>query len=184
MKLMLLISSVREGRAADSVTPWIEKTLKQYPDIDLDIADLREINLPMFNFAGFPSMANGQYDDPVITAWAKRVGEADGFIFLTAEYNHGYTAAIKNALDWVAQGWYYKPIGFVSYGGIAGGARAVEQLRQVVLELRMFPLRDAVHIPYVHHAFDDKNEPTNPTLNDNLKTTIDELVKMQEKLVS
>jgi NAD(P)H-dependent FMN reductase len=78
--------------------------------------------------------------------WAAKISEADGYIIVSPEYNHGYSAVLKNAIDWVFPEWRNKPVGFVGYGN-AGGARAIEQLRQVAIELQMVPIRSAVHIP-------------------------------------
>lgn len=182
MKIMVMNSSVREHRAASIVLPWVVSAVKKHQDIDVDVVDLKELDLPMLNTAVHPISANGQYDEPKATAWAKRVAEADSFILVVAEYNHGYPAAIKNALDWVAQGWWYKPVSFVSYGGLSGGIRAVEQLRQVVLELRMFPLHEAVHIPFVRDAFNEQGQPVRESMNDNLEKLVDELLIYTAKL--
>lgn len=175
MKIMIVIGSARKKRMADTVASWVEKALRTQQDIEVDVADLRDIDLPFYNADITPSAANGQYENPTAMAWVKRVTEADGFIFIVAEYNHGYTAILKNAIDWVAQGWYHKPVSFVSYGGISGGIRAVEQLRQVVLELRMYPQHDAVYIPFVSAAFDENGELKNPALNDSLERLFNEL---------
>jgi NAD(P)H-dependent FMN reductase len=182
MKIMVIVGSVREGRAADTIASWVEKNVSQYEDIELDVADLKNVNLPFFNSSAYPAAANGQYDSPKATAWAQRVAEADGFILLVAEYNHGYTAVLKNALDWVAQGWWGKPVSFVSYGGISGGIRAVQQLRQVVLELRMVPVHDAVYIPFFHTAFDKNDEPVHDSLNQQLGALVSELTTWVKRL--
>jgi NAD(P)H-dependent FMN reductase len=92
--------------------------------------------------------------DPLVERWAAEVDAADGYVVVTPEYNHGYPAALKNALDLVFEPWRRKPVSFVSYGGPGGGMRAVEQLRQVVVELEMVPLRHQVAIPRVYMAFD------------------------------
>jgi NAD(P)H-dependent FMN reductase len=91
-------------------------------------------------------MNRRNYSNELGKKWAAKIGEAHGCIIVTPEYNHGYTADLKNALDWVFLEWNNKPVGFVSYGS-AVGARAVEQLRQVVIELQMVPIRNAIHIP-------------------------------------
>ena len=178
MKIMLIIGSVREGRIADKVAGWVTKAARAYPEIELDVADLKEIELPFYNLPELPVMLNGHYDNPMATAWAERVAKADGFIFLVAEYNHGYTPPLKNAIDWVSQGWNYKPVSFVSYGGVSGGSRAVEQLREVVSELRMFDLREAVHLPFVRRIFEGQDEPREELHRENLKKLFDELTSV------
>ena len=89
---------------------------------------------------------------------AGRDRTADGFIIVTPEYNHGYSAVLKNAIDYVYDGWNKKPVAFVSYGGPAGGSRAIEQLRQVAIELQMHPVREQVTIPYIWSALSDSGE--------------------------
>src|SRR3989338_2823805 len=101
--------------------------------------------MPFFNEAVTPSAKKEDYADEAVQRWTKKIKEADGFIIVAPEYNHGYTAVLKNALDYVSTEWNNKPVGFVAYGS-AGGARAVEQLRAVAIELQMAPVRNAVNI--------------------------------------
>ena len=80
---------------------------------------------------------------------------ADAVVMVTAEYNYGYPAALKNAIDYLHHEWRYKPVGFVSYGGVAAGTRAVQQLKQVVGALQLFPVSSSVNIPFVTQFLDD-----------------------------
>jgi NAD(P)H-dependent FMN reductase len=91
-------------------------------------------------------ITTGDYGNPAVNAWGKKVAAADGYVVVAAEYNHGYTAVLKNALDSIFREWNRKPVAFMGYGA-TGGARAVEQLRQVAVELEMAPIRRAVHVP-------------------------------------
>lgn len=97
----------------------------------------------------------GQYPEGKVTEWAKKIASYDGFLIVTPEYNHGYPAVLKNALDQIYKEWNGKPVAFVGYGATSGGIRAIEQLRQVVIELRMIPFKDDVIIPYIWQAFDE-----------------------------
>jgi NAD(P)H-dependent FMN reductase len=185
MKLLVIIGSVREGRVADKVAAWAQQWLETHKDdaVEVDVADLKDVHLPFFNYPQHPSAANGEYDLPEAKAWAKRVASADAFIIITAEYNHGVPAVLKNALDWVAQGWWHKPLMTISYGGVSGGIRAVQQLRQTALELRMWPIRDAVYIPFVSGAFDETGRPTHEEqLNHQMETAYASLVEWAGKL--
>jgi NAD(P)H-dependent FMN reductase len=185
MKLLVIVGSVREGRAADKVSAWASKwlTANKSDDVEIEIADLKDINLPFFNYPRHPVMANGDYELPEAKAWAKRVADADAYIIITAEYNHGMPAALKNALDWVAQGWWHKPLTTISYGGISGGTRATQQLRLTALELRMWPVRDAVYIPFIGEAFDDKGTPKREdSLNSQMETAYNSLTEWAAKL--
>jgi NAD(P)H-dependent FMN reductase len=107
--------------------------------------DLRPGQAASFEEGLPPGLAKDEYDNPAVITWRDKIREADGFIICTPEYNHGYPAVLKNALDYVYFAWSRKPVAFVSWGG-AGGARGVQQLRQVAVELDMAPIRFAVHI--------------------------------------
>jgi len=110
------------------------------------LRDLRDYALPFCEEAFPPGYAKDNYDNPIVITWREKIREADGFILVTPEYNHGYPAVLKNALDYVYHVWGRKAVAFVSWGG-AGGTRGVEQLRLVAIELDMVPIRWAVHIP-------------------------------------
>ena len=122
------------------------RAAKKRTDLDVELLDLRDYPLPFFEEAMPPGMAKDQYSNPVVVKWRDKIREADGFIICTPEYNHGYPAVLKNALDYTYFAWARKAVSFVSWGG-AGGARGVEQLRLVAVELDMVPTRWAVHIP-------------------------------------
>ncbi len=184
MKLMIINGSVREGRKSDTVQNWALPILQNDPSLELDIVDLKEVDLPFFNEAITPDAAKGQFINPKGTAWAKRVSDADAFIFITAEYNHGPTAVLKNALDWVYDGWANKPVGFISYGGLAGGTRAVQQLKQNVLDVKLYPALANVHIPGIWSAFDENGKPNQPDLDERLTKLVAELKDLQNRLKS
>ena len=179
---MIVNGSVREGRKSDTVQNWVVPILRQDPTFELDIADLKEVDLPFFNEAVTPDEANGQFQNPKGTAWAKRVADADAFIFLVAEYNHGPTAVLKNAIDWVYDGWLNKPVGFVSYGGMVGGARAVEQLKLIVMNVKLIPINTPVLFSQVSKAFDEQGQPVNPAVANSLKNMVNELKDLQKRL--
>ncbi len=127
-----------------------------------ELLDLRDYPLPFFDEPISPARFHGIYPNPIAAAWAKKIDEADGYIIVSPEYNHGYSAVLKNALDWTFHEWNNKPVAFVSYGGV-GGARGVEQLRLVAIELEMAPIRHAVHIPGdVYRAVMSEETPVDP----------------------
>lgn len=142
-KIAIVIGSTRAARFADVPTQWIAKIAKSHADINVEIVDLRDFPLPFFDEVA--SSAWVPSTNEVALRWQKKVAEFDGFIFTAAEYNHGPTAVLKNAIDYAANEWNRKPAGFVGYGGV-GGARAVEQLRMHAVELQMAPVKSAVHI--------------------------------------
>src|SRR5579859_7915590 len=140
VKIQVIIGSTRKGRFSEKPAHWIFDELKKRQDVDAELIDLRDWPLPFFDESISPSQNKGTYENALAAKWAKKIEEADGFIIVTPEYNHGYSAVLKNALDYVYKEWNKKPVGFVSYGGISGGTRAVQQLRQVAIELQMVPI--------------------------------------------
>lgn len=145
IKIGIIVSSIRQGRFADHPTKWMHQVAGSRGDIEVEMLDLRDYPMPLFDEAASPAYAPSKNE--VAQRWQKKVAECDGFVVITAEYNHGPTAAMKNALDYAYNEWVNKPIAFVAYGGV-GGARAVEQLRLNAIELQMAPIRNAVHIQW------------------------------------
>ena len=145
--IKIIVGSTRQNRFGDKPATWIAQIARQRPEMQIEVLDLREWPFPFFESPMPPSMVkDGAYTQDLVKAWAKKIGEADGYIVVTPEYSHSIPAVLKNALDVVFAEWNRKAIGFVAYGGM-GGARAVEHLRQIAVELQMAPLRAAVHIP-------------------------------------
>lgn len=144
IKLKVVLGSTRQARFGEQPAAWI-LTQAKAKGFDAELLDLRDYPMPFFEEAVTPSMKKEPYANPVVAQWTAKVAEGDAFIFTVAEYNHGYTAVLKNAIDYVGAEWTRKPVAFVGYGSLGGG-RAVEQLREVVSEREMAPLRNAVHI--------------------------------------
>jgi NAD(P)H-dependent FMN reductase len=180
MRLMIIWGSSRHGRRGGAVSSWVHRNADNDPRFEVDFVDLQELTLPFFDEPTSPlSMKSlDNYTHPEGRAWAERVQMADAFIIVTPEYNFGYTGVLKNALDWVGQPWIDKPVGFVGYGSISGGIRAVDQLRQVVVELGLVQVANAIHFPRFRDGFDEKGEPKYPGANDNLKKMFDEIIRL------
>lgn len=150
--IQTIIATTREGRKGDPVGRWFAEIADRRDDLEHELVDLAEWELPELRTSTPPS--RGEYSGRQ-QEWADNVDRADGFVWLTAEYNHGYPAPLKNALDLIYAEWNRKPVSFVSYGGSSGGVRAVEQLRLVAVELKMAPLRANVAIPRVFRQVED-----------------------------
>lgn len=142
-KIAVIISSTRPTRFADKPAAWLMEKVSDHPELDFELVDLRDADLPFFNEAAsnlwMPS------SDPKAVAWQEKLAGFDGFLFIVAEYNRSITGALKNALDQSYKEWNRKPFGALAYGSM-GGARALEHLRLIGVELQMVPLRNAVHI--------------------------------------
>lgn len=143
----VIIGSTRENRFSDKPAAWILEKLERMEGVDAEILDLRDYPMPYFEEAETPSYKSKPYANPVVARWTEKIAEGDAFVIVAPEYNHGYTAVLKNAIDYVYQEWNNKTVGFVSYGSVMGG-RVVEQLREVAVELQMAPVRNAVHMPF------------------------------------
>ncbi|GAA3854684.1 NAD(P)H-dependent oxidoreductase [Celeribacter arenosi] len=143
-KIAIIIGSTRETRFADKPAAWlIEKAKELRSDLDFDLVDLRDFDLPLFDEPASNLWMPSQ--DPKAVAWQEKIAQYDGFIFLVAEYNHSITGALKNALDQAYKEWTKKPMTAFAYGSM-GGARALEHLRAIAVELQMVPVRSALHL--------------------------------------
>jgi NAD(P)H-dependent FMN reductase len=144
--LMIVVGSTRPGRAGLPIARWFAEQAAAHGGFDISWVDLAELNLPLMDEPQHPRLR--QYTQQHTREWSALVDGADAVVFVTPEYNFGYPATIKNAIDYLHNEWNYKPVGFVSYGGIAAGTRAVQQLKQVLTTLRMFPVFEGVHIAW------------------------------------
>lgn len=171
LKIQIILGSTRQNRFGDKPARWIYEETKKKAGVEAELLDLRDYPLPFFNEPMSPTMLKGNYSNEIAKKWAKKIGEADGYIIIPPEYNHGYPAVLKNALDYPYSEWNNKPVGFISYGGV-GGARSVEQLRQVAIELQMAPIRNSVHIPAFWTLLDENGELKAGAF-DSLKTNAD-----------
>src|SRR6201989_324099 len=151
--LMIVIASTRPGRGGWPVAQWFIQRATERGDFEISVVDLAEFRLPLLDDPNHPRLR--QYVNPHTHEWSGMVDAADAFVFVTPEYNHGYPASLKNAIDYLHGEWSFKPAGFVSYGGVAAGTRAVEQLMQVIAAVRMVAVAEAVNIPFHPQFFDD-----------------------------
>jgi NAD(P)H-dependent FMN reductase len=178
--LTIIIGSTRPGRAGLPIGQWFANRAKEHGGFDVTVVDLAELDLPMFNEPAHPRLR--QYTHDHTKEWSAIVDAADAFVIVTPEYNYGYPASVKNAIDYLHQEWQYKPVGFVSYGGVAAGTRAVQQLKQVVTTLRMVPVFDSVNIPFhVQFIKDGAFEP-NEVIEQAADAMLDELVRTEQAM--
>jgi NAD(P)H-dependent FMN reductase len=151
--LTIIVTSTRPGRAGLAVGEWFAERARVHGAFDVSVVDLAVVNLPLLDEPELPRLR--RYRNEHTRDWSATVDGADAFVFVTPEYNHGYPATLKNAIDYLHDEWASKPLGFVSYGGRSGGTRAVAQLRQVVDAIKMLPLAQAVSIRYHTEFLDD-----------------------------
>jgi NAD(P)H-dependent FMN reductase len=147
----IIVGSTRPGRKADAVAKWFHALAAARKDAEYEIVDIADFDLPLLDEAVPPSL--GKYSKPHTKTWSAKIASLDAFVFVTPEYNHSTSGALKNALDFLYAEWNNKAAGFVGYGS-AGGIRAVEQLRLIMGELQVADVRAAVALS-LHHDFEN-----------------------------
>jgi NAD(P)H-dependent FMN reductase len=151
--LEIVIGSTRPGRVGLPVAEWVHERALAHDGFAAELVDLVRVALPLFDEPQHPMLHT--YVHQHTKDWSAIVDRADAFVFVVPEYNYGFNAALKNAIDYLHVEWQYKPVGFVSYGGMAAGTRAVQMLRQVIAPLKMVGLFEAVSIPFVAKCLDE-----------------------------
>lgn len=180
-KLSIIIASTRPGRVGLPVAEWFRDRALEHDGFDVDVVDLAAVNLPLFDEPNHPRFR--QYVHQHTKDWSAIVDESDAFVFVMPEYNYGFNAAIKNAIDYLHHEWTYKPVGFVSYGGVAAGTRAVQMLKQVVTTLKMTPVPESVSIPFVTQFIDEDGKvQANEVMETSARAMLDELLRVESAL--
>ncbi len=174
IKVGIIVGSTRPGRHADAVASWVLEKAKKRTDAQFEIVDIADFRLPMLDEPVPPSM--GQYSKPHTKAWAQKVASYDAYVFVTPEYNHAPSAALKNAIDFVYGEWNNKAAGFVSYGASTNGGRAVEQLRLIMGELQVADVRGQVLLNLYTDFENFSAFRPNPMHEASLATMLDQLV--------
>ncbi|HLT94763.1 MAG TPA: NAD(P)H-dependent oxidoreductase [Membranihabitans sp.] len=146
MKVKAIIASTRPGRRGPALARWIVDILQKEADLDVALIDLKEVNLPFLDESAHPRLR--KYEKEYTIKWSAEIDEADAFVMVTPEYNHIAPPTLLNAINFLHQEWSEKPVGFVSYGGVSGGTRAVESLIPVATALGMMPIPKAVNVPF------------------------------------
>jgi NAD(P)H-dependent FMN reductase len=179
-KLLIVIASTRPGRIGLPVAKWFFERARLQGGFELEMVDLAEFELPLLDEPHHPRLR--KYTKDHTQAWSAIVGSADAFVFVTAEYNHGYPAPLKNAIDYLHHEWSHKPLGFVSYGGVAAGTRSVQQLKQVMLSVKCLPVVPAVNIPFVNEKVKDGVLHDNEIMTQAVVDMLEELAAIQAAL--
>ncbi|MGI5425636.1 NADPH-dependent FMN reductase [Streptomyces sp. CA-179760] len=176
LRVTLVVGSNRHGRFGPVVADWLLDHLRDRDDLVAEVVDVAEAELPM-SFEPTPGAT------AALSGITPKLAGADAFVILTPEYNHSYPAGLKNLVDWHFAEWRAKPVALVSYGGLSGGLRAVEHLRQVFAELHAVTVRDTVSFHNAGASFDDAGTLRDPTVPDAAaKTMLDQLVWWGEAL--
>jgi NAD(P)H-dependent FMN reductase len=179
--LQVIVGSTRPGRKGLAVARWVQELAEAHGGFDVELVDLAEIGLPVFDEPHHPRLR--QYTQPHTRAWSAIVDRADAFVFVTPEYNHSFPAALKNALDYLNAEWADKAAALVSYGGVSAGLRAATALKPVLASLRMVPVVEAATIPFFTQFLTEDGEfVPNEQLAGGAKAMLDELLRLTTAL--
>lgn len=179
--LLIVIGSTRPGRKGLSFAQWFQTRAQAHGAFEVKVADLLEINLPFLDEPSHPRLK--QYTQQHTKDWSAMVDAADAFVFVCPEYNFGFSAPLKNALDYLHNEWQYKPAGILSYGGVSAGTRAAQMLKEVLTALKMMPLPEAVSVPFFPQFLTDEGEvQANDVMETSATTMLNELAKWVEAL--
>lgn len=177
-KIGIILGSIREGRSGEAIANWVKEIAdKRESGVEYELLDLKSFNVPLLESAIVPGMANGQYDNANVQAWADAITSCDGFIFVTPEYNHSVPGPFKNAFDSIAE-WQGKTVAFIGYG-FSGGVRAVEAWRLAVANFSMHQIRAQVEVNLITDMTDGEFTPADfkAGLVDSLLAAVEAAVK-------
>lgn len=159
-KIQVILGSIREGRNGEKVANWFMKAVKDLEEVDIELVDLKDYPLPLLDDEITPTgRGEDKHPKPEVQKWLDKISEADGYIFITPEYDHSVPGTFKNAVDYGNKfEWGEKPIGFVGYGAAGGGSRAIEHWRQIIAEIGMYDIREQILIINVWAAFNEQGD--------------------------
>jgi len=185
LRIKIIIGSTRSNRFSEKPAQWIYEEAKKKADVSVELLDLRDYPMPFLE-PRVPAARESEHANGIIKTWSQKIKDGDAFIIVTPEYNYGYPAVLKNALDSVFQEWNKKPVGFISYGR-TGGFHSVEQLKQVVTQLQMVPIKNAINISdQMYRALTKEQVPVNPEifrmLRDPVLVFLNELIQTAKEL--
>ena len=174
-KLSVIIGSTRPGRVGLPIGQWFFERAKLHGKFEVELVDLKERNLPFLDEPKHPRL--GEYEHEHTKAWSKLVSDSDAFVFVTPEYNFSAPPTLLNALDFLFHEWAYKAAGFASYGGMSGGMRAVQMLKQPLISMKVVGIPEAVTIPFFSKLMEEGIFKGSEALEKSAVTMLDELVR-------
>jgi len=185
LTLQIILGSTRTGRSGEAVAKWVYQIAKKRTDVHIELVDVADYNLPLLD-EELPALAAGlmgiEYSKKHTRTWASKIAEADGYIFVTAEYNRSIPGALKNAIDFLYKEWNEKAVGFVGYGA-EGGARAIAHLRDVAGEVRLADVREEVLL-FLDYDFVDYVFKPSHKHDEQLNIMIDQIAQYAEAMKS
>jgi NAD(P)H-dependent FMN reductase len=177
---MILIASTRPGRVGAPVAEWFRERAIEHGGFEVEVVDLAELDLPFMDEPKHPRYR--QYTHRHTKEWSAMVDRADAFVFVMPEYNYGFSAPLKNAIDYLHHEWRHKALGYVSYGGIAAGTRSVQQLKQVTQAVGLVSAQTLVNIAWVAKHVKDGELQADAGMHDAATAMLDELARLDTAL--
>ena len=176
MKIQIIVGSVREGRTAIKVARWVQRSIERasFSTVQAELIDLKEWDLPIFSGSHPP--LTGIYDQPKQQQWADKIASGDAVILISPEYNHGYSPALKNALDYLGKEWQGKPAAYIGYGA-TNGSRSIDQIRQVGTQLGLVDSNAVIEIRDIFSRNKAEEFEPNEFDNKNLRSVLDKLIQ-------
>jgi NAD(P)H-dependent FMN reductase len=179
-KLHVVICSTRPSRLGPVVAKWFEGKAREHAAFDVELVDIGDFNLPVFDEPHHPRMQ--KYEHEHTRKWSAKVSEADAFVFVTPEYNYGPPPSLLNALNYLVVEWNYKPAALVSYGGVSGGLRAAQMIKLTLTTLKMMPMTEGVMIPMFTQNIENGEFRSNELIDASIKPMLDELSRWTNAL--
>jgi NAD(P)H-dependent FMN reductase len=179
-QLQIIVGSTRPGRAALPIARWAFDRAVAHGGFEVELVDLEDYALPVLDEPRHPRM--GRYEHEHTKRWSAKIADGDAFVFVTPEYNYGPSVSLLNAFDYLSGEWQYKPVGFVSYGGLSGGLRSVQVMKQIVTTVKMMPVPEGVAIPMVMQHLGDNGFTSTPILDAAVPIMLDELLRWEGAL--
>ena len=181
-KLQTIIASTRQGRQGPKVASWFVDRAKAHGQFDVETIDLAEVNLPLFDEPKHPRLRDYQHDHT--KAWSATIARGDAYVVVTPEYDHGPPASLINAFQYLIHEWAYKPLGFVTYGGVSAGTRCMQAAKLTVVGLKMMPMFESVSIPFFTQHIDKESGEFNPgkVQDDAVVVLLDEMHRWSDAL--
>ncbi|HEY8588578.1 MAG TPA: NAD(P)H-dependent oxidoreductase [Naasia sp.] len=179
-RVMVIVGSARPGRIGLPIGRWVERELGRFEDVDIDFVDLGELRLPLMDEPNHPRLR--RYTHEHTLEWSRRVEAADAFVLVAPEYNHSYSPALKNALDYLSAEWRRKPVAFVSYGGVSAGTRGVAALKPVLAALGLVHTQATVEINFPGNLLEGEVFGATESLQTRLDGALEELLELADGL--
>ena len=179
-KLLVIVTSTRPGRIGLPIGQWFFDAAARHGAFDVELVDLAEVNLPLQDEPHHPRLR--QYQHEHTRRWSALIESAAALVWVMPEYNHGYTAPLKNALDYLVHEWAWRTVGLVSYGGMSGGIRATQLIKPAMTDLKMVVLAESVIIPWVNQLMKDGVFESNESIERQAQVMLTEMARVEEAL--